>query len=82
MVKCIKPPVDRYHQRRKADVFIVFRIININEIHEMKTASAETQSQSDKFKEAARDLDCDIDEKRWDAKLKKVVKHKPVEKPA
>jgi hypothetical protein len=41
------------------------------------------KSQADKFKEAARDLDCDTDEKRWDATLKKVVKHKPVpEKPA
>lgn len=40
------------------------------------------KTQSDKFKEAARDLDCDTDEKRWDAKLKKVVKHKPVEKPS
>lgn len=40
------------------------------------------KSQSDKFTEAARDLDCDTDEKRWDANLKKVVKHKLVEKPA
>jgi hypothetical protein len=39
------------------------------------------ETQSDKFKKAARDLDCDTDEKRWDAKLKKVVKHKLVEKP-
>ncbi|WP_430444070.1 hypothetical protein [Sphingorhabdus contaminans] len=36
------------------------------------------ESQVNKFKEAARDLDCDTDEKRWDAKLKQVVKHKPV----
>jgi hypothetical protein len=40
------------------------------------------QSQADKFKEAARDLERDTDEKRWDATLKKVVKHEPVEKPA
>jgi hypothetical protein len=33
--------------------------------------------QLDKFKEAACNLDCDPDEKRWDAKLKKVVKQKP-----
>jgi hypothetical protein len=39
------------------------------------------KSQVDKFKDAFRDLDCDTDDKRWDAKLKKVVKHKPVEKP-
>ena len=40
------------------------------------------QSQAEKFKEAARNLDCDTDEKRWDTKLKKVVKHKSVDKPA
>ena len=40
-------------------------------------------TQAERFAQAARDLDCDTDEKRWDAKLKKVVKHKPVpEKPA
>lgn len=44
------------------------------------TSAKLEKSQSDKFKEAASDLDCDTDEKRWDAKLKKVVKHKPVEK--
>ena len=42
----------------------------------------EKQSQSDKFKEAARDLDCDEDEGRWNEKLKKVAGHKPApEKP-
>lgn len=40
------------------------------------------QTQLDKFKEAARDLECDDDEKRFDERLKKLVKHKPVaEKP-
>jgi hypothetical protein len=38
-------------------------------------------SQSDKFKQAARDLECDPDEARWEDKLRKVVKQKPVEKP-
>ncbi len=43
---------------------------------------AEEKSQSDKFKQAARDLECDPDEKRWEDKLRKVVKPKPVqEKP-
>lgn len=38
--------------------------------------------QSDKFKEAARELETDEDEARWDERLKKVAKHKPVpEKP-
>jgi hypothetical protein len=39
-------------------------------------------SQSDKFKEAAREIGADDDEARWDDRLRKVVKHKPVpEKP-
>ena len=41
-----------------------------------------TSSQSDKFKEAARDLECDEDEARWEERLKKVAGHKPApEKP-
>jgi hypothetical protein len=39
-------------------------------------------SQIDRFKQAARDLECDEDEARWDATLKKVAKQKPApEKP-
>lgn len=38
------------------------------------------KTQSDKFKEAARELECDEDEARWDERLKKVAKCKPVEK--
>ncbi len=34
-------------------------------------------SQIDRFKQAARDLECDEDEARWDATLKKVAKQKP-----
>lgn len=41
----------------------------------------EKKSQSDKFKEAARELECDEDEARWEEKLRKVVKQKPTEKP-
>jgi hypothetical protein len=37
-------------------------------------------SQSDKFKEAARELEADEDEKRWEERLKKVAKAK-LEKP-
>lgn len=43
---------------------------------------SERKSQLDKFKEAARELGADEDEKRWDERLKKVVKQKPVEKPS
>lgn len=46
------------------------------------TESNDGLSQSDKFKEAARAHEADEDEAAWDARLKKVVKHKPVpEKP-
>jgi hypothetical protein len=38
---------------------------------------AQNKSQSDKFKQAARDLECDPDEARWEDKLRKVVKPKP-----
>lgn len=41
----------------------------------------EPKTQSDKFKEAARAAECDEDEAKWDATLKKVVKQKPVENP-
>ena len=34
-------------------------------------------SQLDKFKQAARDLECDPDEKRWEDRLRKVAAHKP-----
>jgi hypothetical protein len=40
------------------------------------------QSQSDSFKQAASDLECDPDEAKWEDKLRKVVKQKHVEKPA
>lgn len=38
---------------------------------------ASEKSQSDKFKEAARELGCDEDEARWDERLRKVAKQKP-----
>lgn len=42
-----------------------------------KAADKSPQSQVDKFKEAARELECDEDEERWDERLKKVAKGKP-----
>lgn len=39
------------------------------------------KSQSDKFKEAARELECDDDEARFDERVKKLVKHKPKGEP-
>lgn len=43
-----------------------------------ETTGREAQSQSEAFKEAARAAECDEDEARWQARLKHVVKHKPV----
>jgi len=36
-----------------------------------------SQSQSDKFKEAAREVEADEDEARWEERLKKIAKQKP-----
>lgn len=45
-----------------------------------KTASKDQLSQSKKFEEAAHELECDDDPKRFDERLGNLVKHKPVEK--
>jgi hypothetical protein len=36
-------------------------------------------TQSDKFKDAARALECDEDEARWDERLRKVARQRPPE---
>lgn len=46
----------------------------------MNTTSAD-QSQLDKFKQAARELETDDDPERFKERVGKLVKHKPVEKP-
>ena len=43
---------------------------------------AQEKSQLDKFKEAARDLETDDDPDRFKESVGRLVKHKPVEKPA
>jgi len=43
--------------------------------------ATEQKPQVDKFKDAARELECDDDEQRFKERLGKLVKHKPVEKP-
>ena len=48
----------------------------------MTSESAGSKSQSDKFKELARDLGADEDEKHWDERLKRVAKAHPPERPA
>ncbi|GGN63265.1 hypothetical protein GCM10011349_47670 [Novosphingobium indicum] len=40
----------------------------------------EQKSQSDKFKELARELESDEDEARWDERLKKIAKAKTEDK--
>jgi len=39
----------------------------------------ERKSQLDKFKEAARELECDDDERRFDERMRKIVEKKPNE---
>lgn len=41
------------------------------------TTGRHPQSQSDKFKALARELEADEDEARWDERLTKVARHKP-----
>ena len=41
-------------------------------------SSGAQKSQADKFKEAARKAEADEDEAAWEARLKKIAKHKPV----
>ena len=38
---------------------------------------SEPKSQAEKFKDAARELGADEDEKRWEERLKKVAKSEP-----
>lgn len=42
-----------------------------------EAAVTNPKSQSDKFKQAARELEADEDEKRWEERLRKIVKQKP-----
>lgn len=46
----------------------------------MKTETAPPQSQLDKFKEAARELECDDDEKRFKERLSSLTRHRTVDK--
>ncbi|WP_197417182.1 MULTISPECIES: hypothetical protein [unclassified Sphingomonas] len=41
----------------------------------------DTRTQRQKFEDRARELETDDDEARFDERLRKIVKHKPVEKP-
>lgn len=45
-----------------------------------KQSSVSSKSQSDKFKQAARELEADEDEARWNERLKKIAKAKTEDK--
>lgn len=45
------------------------------------TRSSDSRPQLDKFREAARELECDDDDTRFKERVGKLVRHKPVEKP-
>jgi hypothetical protein len=45
-----------------------------------KATNDANESQSDKFKEAARELEADTDEKRWEERLRKIAKQRVVPK--
>jgi hypothetical protein len=45
--------------------------------HALRKTDAVGPSQSDKFKEAARALECDDDDTRFKERVKKLVRHKP-----
>lgn len=47
----------------------------------MAQAELKTESQSEKFKRVANELEGDDDEQRFEERLKKIVKQKPVDKP-
>ena len=38
---------------------------------------SDQRSQSDKFKDAAREAECDEDEARWEERLRKVARQRP-----
>ncbi len=46
----------------------------------MATLGEDSKSQSDKFKDAARELECDENEAAFEEKLKKIAKPEPVKK--
>lgn len=43
----------------------------------MKRREKDQRSQSEKFAEAARAVECDEDERAWEARLRKVAKAQP-----
>ncbi len=47
-----------------------------------KKVTSKAKSQSEKFKETARELECDEDEKAFEDKLRRLAKSQKKEKPA
>jgi len=52
------------------------KLITQSRISGVSMVTSDTQSQSDKFKALARELDADEDEAPWDERLAKVAKQK------
>ena len=68
---------------RVEEKWLISAIVKLDSVDggdEMQQKSDEKSqlTQVEKFKQAARDLDCDPDESKWEDKLRKVVKQKPV----
>jgi hypothetical protein len=64
------------NSKRSANVLPVIHRIQRTQIHvlECDAMTESDKSQSDKFKEAARENEADEDEARWEARLRRVTK--------
>jgi hypothetical protein len=52
-------------------------MLDTHTLEEHRTLSQDNKSQSDKFKDAAREHQADEDEARWEERLKKIARSKP-----
>jgi hypothetical protein len=57
-------------------------VLNSVEEGEHSMEGPAQKSQSDKFKDTARELGCDEDEARWDERLRRVAKQRPPQEPS
>ena len=83
---CAHPPDDHQAARIRPPIGLGSsrRFVPKNDLRERfcyPAVMTDSKSQTDKFKEAARELECEDDEQRFQERVKKLVRHKPVEKP-
>ncbi len=78
-VEKLAPEMRRDRNGRINLVRALVRVVDIDEVHRgiMTTSPRDSESQAEKFKQAARELGCDEDEARWDERLRKVAQQKP-----